>query len=131
MPTKKYDEIEVTAWNVKHFTDYLVAEHRRIFGVDYRPMGGWQVERGMIGNIIGTSKKAGTHDKALIKRFIDVCFAEYKPSAQYPGTSFGFSWTWRSNVLQRLQAEEARKVTASDAVKASDNDKLDELEAWL
>lgn len=131
MPAKKYDEIDVSAWNVKHFTDYLVAEHARIFGIDYKPMGGWNVERGMIGNIVGTTRKTGTHDKALIKRFIDECLAEYKPTREYPGTSFGFSWTYRGQVLQRLQAEANRKATSEQAVQASDNDKLDELEAWL
>lgn len=131
MPTKKYDEIDVTAWNTAHFTQYLKAEHKRLYNVDYTPFRGYQAEAGILGRYIGTAKKPGLYDKALVLAFIDVCFAEYKPSAQWPGLSFGFMSTYMTRNLQRLQAEEARKATASDAVRNSDNDKLDELEAWL
>ena len=74
--TKHYTELPVEKWNTRHFTDYLTAEHKRIFGVDYVPFRGWSTERGMIGGAIGTARKPGTHDKALIKTFIDVCLAE-------------------------------------------------------
>ena len=129
--TKKYDEIDVTAWNTRHFTDYLKAEHKRLYNVDYTPFRGYNAEAGILGRYIGTAKKPGLYDKALVKAFIDVCFSEYKPSAQWPGLSFGFMSTYMTRNLQRLQAEEARALKASDAVNASDNDKLDELEAWL
>lgn len=129
---KHYTELPVEKWNTKHFTDYLTAEHKRIFGVDYVPFGGvWAKERGMIGGAIGTARKPGSHDKALIKTFIDVCFAEYTPTRDYPGTNFGFMWSYRKNVLQRLQAESLRKASAKDAVQASDNDNIDKLAEWL
>lgn len=131
MPTKKYDELPVDKWNTAHFTQYLKAEHKRLYNVDYTPFRGYQAEAGILGRYIGTAKKPGLYAKPLVKAFIDACFAEYKPSAQYPGISFGFMSTYMTRNLQRLQAEEARKATASDAVQASDNDKLDELEAWL
>jgi len=129
--TKRYNEIPVANWNVKHFTDYLVAEHKRRFGVDYAPMRGWSAERGLIGGIIGTARKEGSHDKALIKRFIDACFDEYRPTRDWPGISFGFMWAYKKAVLQRLQAEYARSSNVSDAVNASDNENLTELEDWL
>ena len=129
--TKKYDELPVDKWNTRHFAHYLADEHKRLYGVDYVPFRGYQAEAGILGRYIGTTKKPGLYDKALVKAFIDACFAEYKPSAQYPGLSFGFMSTYMTRNLQRLQAEEARKATANDAVQASDNDKLDELEAWL
>ena len=131
MPAKKYDELPVEKWNTAHFTRYLIAEHKRIIGIDYTPFRGYQAEAGMLARYIGTTRKPGQYDKALVKAFIDACFAEYKPSAQWPGLSFGFMQTYMTRNLQRLQAESMRKATASDAVKASDNDKLDELEAWL
>lgn len=131
MVSKKYDEIDVTKWNTRHFTDYLKAEHKRLYGIDYTPFRGYQAEAGIIGRHIGTAKKPGQYDKTLIKAFIDACFAEYKPTAQYPGISFNFMATYMTRNLQQLQAEANRKATSEQAVKASDNDKLDELEAWL
>ena len=131
MPTKKYDEIDVSKWNTVHFTQYLKAEHKRLYNVDYTPFRGYQAEAGILGRYIGTAKKPGLYDKALVLAFIDACFSEYKPTREYPGISFGWMTVYMTRVLQRLQAEANRKATASDAVKASDNDKLDELEAWL
>lgn len=129
--TTHYTETDVSKWNTRHFHDYLRDEHKRLYNVDYTPFRGYQAEAGMLARYIGTARKPGQYDKALVKAFIDACFAEYKPSADYPGLSFGFMQTYMTRHLQRLQAEQARKATASDAVKASDNDKLDELGAWL
>lgn len=131
MPTKKYDEIEVTAWNTRHFANYLADEHKRLYGIDYVPFRGYQAEAGMLARYIGTAKKPGLYAKPLVKAFIDACFAEYKPTREYPGLSFGFMSTYMTRNLQRLQAEESRKTTSAKAVADSDNDKLDELEAWL
>jgi len=131
MVSKRYDEIEVTAWNTRHFANYLADEHKRLYRIDYVPFRGYQAEAGILGRYIGTAKKPGLYDKALVKAFIDACFAEYKPSAQYPGLSFGFMSTYMTRNLQRLQAEEARKETSAKAVADSDNGKLDELERWL
>lgn len=131
MPAKKYDELPVEKWNTAHFTQYLIAEHKRIIGIDYTPFRGYQAEAGIIGRYIGTAKKPGLYDKQFVKSFIDACFAEYKPKREYPGISFGWMTVYMARNIQRLQAESIRKATASDAVKASDNDNLDELESWL
>lgn len=95
----------LTDWNVKDFHTYMQAEHLRLFNVDYRPQASWGREQGLLGGLIGTARKPGTADKALVKAFIDECFATYKPTAMYPGTSFGFSYQYRSNVWQRLQLD--------------------------
>ena len=131
MPTKKYDELTVDNWNTTHFRDYLIDEHKRILGIDYAPFRGYNAEAGILARHIGTAKKPGQYDKALVKSFIDACFAEYKPTREYPGLSFGFMSTYMTRNLQRLQAEVARKATSAKAVADSDNDKLDELERWL
>lgn len=129
--TKHYSELDVSKWNTRHFRDYLNDEHKRRYGVDYVPFRGYQAEAGMLGRFIGTARKPGQYDKALVKAFIDACFDEYKPSAQYPGLSFGFMQTYMMRNMQRLQAEESRKANADEAVQASDNANIDKLADWL
>lgn len=129
--TKHYSEIPVEKWNTAHFKYYLVDEHKRRYGVDYVPFRGYQAEAGMLGRFIGTAKREGQYDKATVKAFIDACFDEYKPSAQYPGLSFGFMQTYMMRNMQRIQAEESRKANADEAVQASDNANIDKLADWL
>jgi len=128
---KHYTELPVADWNTRHFRDYLTDEHKRRYGVDYVPFRGFNAEAGMLGRFIGTARKTGQYDKQTVKRFIDACFDEYKPSAEYPGLSFGFMQTYMMRNLQRLQAEQSRKANANEAVKASDNDNIADLTDWL
>src|SRR5699024_574354 len=88
--------------------------HRELFGCDYVPFRGWRTEQGMIGRLIGTRAKKGTHSKAMIKQFIDETFSSYKPTKQYPGTSFGFMYSYRRQVLQRLESEESEVVAKEE-----------------
>ena len=129
--TKHYTELPVDKWNTTHFRNYLTDEHKRRYGVDYVPFRGFNAEAGMIGRYIGTARKPGQYDKALVLAFINACFDEYKPTPQYPGLSFGFMSTYMTRNLQRLQAESQRSANAVEAVKASDNDNIDKLADWL
>src|SRR5699024_12474185 len=121
---------DINDWNTTTYTEYLRDKHREIFGCEYVPVGGrWATEQGMIGRLIGTKAQAGTHDKAIIKRFIDEGFKSYKPTSQYPGTSFGFLYAYRRNIWQSLEAEERREERDKQAeMTAEDYDRLSE---WL
>lgn len=124
--TKRYQTKPIDEWNVRDFHDYMSDKHRELFGCEYVPMRSWRMEQGLLGNLIGTARKQGTHDKAIIKRFIDEAFATYKPTPQYPGINFGFIYTYRRNILQRLQAEEKRKKERQE-----NEATLDDLAEWL
>ena len=128
--TKRYQAKSIDDWNVRDFHDYMRDKHEELFGCEYVPMRSWQTEQGLLGNLIGTARKQGTHDKALIKRFIDEAFATYKPTPQYPGINFGFIYTYRRNILQRLQAEENRKKQ-SEKQRQENEATLDDLAEWL
>jgi len=121
-----YTQKPVEKWNVRDFHAYMQDEHLRRYGVSYAPMRSWRTEQGLLGNIIGTAKKEGTHDKALIKAFIDRCFANYKPNANYPGISFGFMWTYMQRELQLAELD-ARKAEAA----AHASEEMDDLAEWL
>jgi len=127
---KDWQARHIDDWNTTTFHTYLSDKHKEIFGVDYVPFRGWRVEQGLIGNLIGTKTKARQASNEQVKRFIDECFATYKPSREYPGTSFGFSWSYRKNIWQRVQAESKQKA---EAVRAEEEQKVgwEELAEWL
>lgn len=114
----------VADWTVRDFHRYMQTLHLAKFGVDYRPQAGWGREQRLLGELIGTARKPGTADKALVKTFIDECFATYRPTAAYPGTNFGWLWQYRTNVWQRLQLD-AKHAAATRAMNDNDGD-LDE-----
>lgn len=117
-------EKPVEKWSVKDFHNYLISEHERIFGIEYIPWRSWGVEQGLIGNIVGTTRgrspKPGTHDKVLIKAFIDKCYASYKPTRSYPGINFGFMWSYMRQNLQKVEKERVNKEVAATYKKESE-----------
>ena len=127
---KAWRERHIEDWNTTTFHAYLADKHKELFGIDYVPFKGWNAEKGMIGDIIGTrTGKPRKGSNEALKRFIDLTFAEYKPTAQYPGTSFGFMWTYRKNVWQQIQAEELARESREQAVEESPT--LEELSEWF
>ena len=119
-PSDEWESRDIEDWNVRTFHSYMQDKHEEMFGCQYVPHGSWQREQGMLGRLIGTQRKKGTHDKAMIKRFIDEAFKTYKPTKQYPGTNFGFIYTYRRNILQALEAEESRKKEREEKRKKSE-----------
>lgn len=124
----------ISSWNVTTFTEYLRDRHRELFVVTYAPHGGrWGMEQGILGDLIGTQSRTNpkprTASNEAVKRFIDETFEDYKPTAQYPGTSFGFMWTYRKAEWQRIEAEEARKKGQSQVIEEQPSH--DELAEWL
>lgn len=134
-PAADWRDRNIDDWNVTTFTHYLQDQHRAHFGVEYAPWRGWRVEQGMIANIIGTASgsKPRRWPPAVLREFIDVCFREYRPTPQYPGISFGFMWTYKKNVWQRVVADHERRLAAEEmrADVEQTLDDVDELMEWL
>ncbi len=128
---KDWQARNINDWNTTTFTEYLKDKHRELFGIDYVPFGGtWRTEQGMLGRLIGTKAKAGTHEKAIIKRFIDETFEVYKPTRDYPGTNFGFMYSYRKYELQRLEADFNRRNQAEVKTEQEPVD-YEKLADWL
>ena len=131
-PATAWQERDIADWNSTTFHAYLSDKHRELFGIDYVPMRSWNAEKGMIGDIIGTksgkSPKPRKASNEALKRFIDVTFEGYRPSAQYPGTSFGFMWSYRKTDWQRIQAEELAQARRQASVEAEPS--AEELTEW-
>ena len=133
-PAKEYYNRPIDTWTVISFTEYLKDKHHEMFKVDYAPFGGtYGMEQGILGDLIGTQSRTNPKPRAAsnaaVKRFIDETFAQYKPTAQYPGTSFGFMWVYRKNVWQQIQAEELARESREQAVEEAPT--LDELSDWF
>lgn len=128
---KDWRNRDVEDWNTLSFTEYLKDKHKEVFGITYAPMRGWRFEQGQLGRAIGTNTKDGDYSKHVIKRFIDVAFDEYSPSIKYPGTNFGFIYSYRKNLLQRVEAEEVTDKRKEERKVAQDNVDLTELNDWL
>lgn len=121
------------SWNVVSFTEYLKDRHVELFGITYAPMGGrWALEQGILGGLIGTQSrvlpKPRTASNASVKRFIDETFEAYRPTEQYPGTSFGFMWTYRKTDWQRIIADEMAQARRKASVEEAPD--LNELNGW-
>ena len=130
-PAKDWRDRDIEDWNTTTFTHYLQDKHREMFGIEYVPMRGWRMEQGQLGRLIGTKSKEGTHSKAVVKRFIDEAFAEYKPTKEWPGTNFGFIYAYRRQILQRVEAEEVAEERRQERQQAVENIDYTELDDWL
>lgn len=128
---KDWRNRDIEDWNVMTFIEYIKENHYLKFGVTYKPFGGtWGLEQGLIGNLIGTKSKKNpkprTASNEMVKSFIDQTFGAYQPNKNYPGTSFGFMWTYRSNVWQQIEAQEKAKQKVNESKENSmSNEDLD------
>lgn len=116
MPSK-YKDKDVQSWTTTDFIAYMGDKHQEIFGIPYAPMRNWGAETGVLGRAIGTKTKPGKYDKEVVRRFIDITFAEYSPTEKYPGTSFMFQYTYREQVMQRAykDVQEERRAIEAEA----------------
>ncbi|EMT54774.1 hypothetical protein I532_04180 [Brevibacillus borstelensis AK1] len=124
-PAKAWRERELSDWNTLTFTEYLRDRHRELYGIDYVPgRGGWRREQGEIKRMVGE------HGTEVVRRFIDACFREYRPTREYPGINFTFMSVYmKGRVLPKVLAEVAREKERGRAV--VDAPSAEELAGWL
>ncbi|WPS88787.1 hypothetical protein SMD22_07500 [Brevibacillus halotolerans] len=119
-PAKAWREREVSDWNTTTFTEYLRDRHAELYGLPYVPARGWRSEQGMIKRMIDE------HGAEVVKRFIDECFREYRPTREYPGLSFTFMFTYmRARNLPKALREEKRAMAEENVMSA------EEIAEWL
>jgi hypothetical protein len=125
-----YSEKPLIKWNATDFGRYLADEHERILGIPY-------VTRSIAAERKLIKLMAEEYGPQTVKTFIDRFLAEYRPTTQYPGTTFFFAYSYvRERLLPQILAEqkrqEAQKLAASLAEETVNGGmSADELEAWL
>ncbi|MHA4153246.1 hypothetical protein [Bacillus cereus] len=101
--TKDFRSLPIEKWNVTTFREYLKHEHEERYKIPY-------VTRSyaMEGRMLKMS--LAEYNQEVLKRFIDACFADYKPTREYPGLNFAFMYSYmRSRLLPRVLEEIRRK----------------------
>jgi hypothetical protein len=128
--TATYNEKPVAKWTTNDFIAYLCERHKAVYGAEYAPPGrNWQVERGLIGTLIGTkgkNAKPRKYEPEVVKAFIDECFRSHRCTSQWPTVSFTWLWKWKTDVWARVQAAEKRKVIVQKAVEEDE-----QIDGWL
>jgi hypothetical protein len=129
MTKTTYAEKPIANWTTNDFIAYITARHLEVYGVEYRPFRSWSAERGLIGGLIGTRQKPRKYEPELVKAFVDECFRSHKGTREYPGVSFSWLWTYKSNIWQKTLADNSRKskTNTQDLDSLNSGDLLD----WL
>jgi hypothetical protein len=118
---KDWRALPVDKWTVTTFRHYLFDRHSELYGIKYITRN-HAVEGRMLKNMIAEEGPDVT------KHFIDACFAEYKPTTQYPGVSFAFMYSYmRARVLPRVLAEMKREAQARQVSAGLSDEQADEI----
>lgn len=124
-PATDWQARDIADWTTGTFQAYLKAKHKERYGIDYVARN-YSVEGRWLKTLIAE------HGPEVVRKFIDACFEEYRPTPQYPGLNFGFMYSYqRERNLPRVLAEHGRKH-AADARAVKTDVKVDEnLIDWL
>jgi hypothetical protein len=113
---KDWRNLPTTDWTVTTFRQYLADQHEEKYGIKYTTRS-FAIEGRWLKSMIAE------HGPEIVKAFIEGCFAEYKPTRDYPGLSFSFMFSYqRARILPRVMAEAKRRQTVQKAENEVFND---------
>lgn len=124
---KDWRNLEIEKWTIGSFQQYLVDTHQERYGIAYTARS-YAVEGRWLKQLLAE------HGPKVLRRFIDACVEEYKPTREYPGLNFAFMFTYqRTRILPRVLAdikrEEEREVKRAQSAEAT---KINEADLdWL
>jgi hypothetical protein len=117
---KDWRNLPVEKWNTTTFRQYLADQHEAKYAIKYTARN-YAVEGRWLKSMIAE------HGSEIVKAFIDGCFAEYKPTRDYPGLNFAFMFSYqRARILPRVMAEAKRRQVVQRAVEGTEG-----LDDWL
>jgi hypothetical protein len=101
--TKKPNEVTVIREHIK-------AKHAELYGIDY-VTNSYAFEGRQLKAMIAE------YGAETVRRFVDECFRDYKPTRDYPGLNFAFMYSFmRARVLPRVLAEAKREQSRKEAL---------------
>jgi hypothetical protein len=117
---KDWRNLPKSDWTVTTFRQYLADQHEAKYAIKYTTRN-FAIEARWLKAMIAE------HGPEVVKAFIDGCFAEYKPTRDYPGLSFSFMFSYqRARILPRVLAEAKRRQVVQKAV-----EETEDLSDWL
>jgi hypothetical protein len=121
---KDWRNLPTTDWTVTTFRQYLADQHEQRYAIKYTTRN-FAIEARWLKSMITE------HGAAIVKAFIDGCFAEYKPTRDYPGLNFAFMFSYqRARILPRVMAEAKRRVVVEESKKKADEE-VEQIDDWL
>jgi hypothetical protein len=113
---KDWRNRDIADWTVGTFRQFLADQHFERYGIAYTARN-YAIEAKWIKSMIVE------HGPEIVHKFIEACFREYRPTAQYPGLNFGFMYSYqRSRILPQVLAEFKRKVTVKKSIEDNEID---------
>jgi hypothetical protein len=113
---KDWRNLPVENWTVTTFRQYLADQHEAKYGIKYTTRN-FAIEARWLKAMVAE------HGPEIVKAFIEGCFAEYKPTRDYPGLSFSFMFSYqRARILPRVMADVKRRAVVQQAVEQDEFD---------
>jgi hypothetical protein len=117
---KDWRNLPTSDWTVTTFRQYLADQHEAKYAIKYTTRN-FAIEARWLKSMIAE------HGTEIVKAFIDGCFAEYKPTRDYPGLNWAFMYSYqRARVLPRVLGEAKRRAVVQQAV-----EETEDLTDWL
>lgn len=123
-PAKDWRNRDTADWTVASFQQYLKDKHEERYGIAYTAR-----NYGMEGRWL--KSMIAEHGPEVVRKFIEACFEEYRPTRDYPGLNFSFMFSYqRSRILPRVLADVARAKQAEERRQKAQFD-VEDLTEWL
>jgi hypothetical protein len=126
---KDWRNLPLSEWNTLTVHAMFIELNAEKFGVEeYVPMRNWAFEQAQI------KRNLTQYGAEILREVFDECFAEYRPTAQYPQLTAGFVLSFMaSRIIPKILANRQRKELAEKARELSDTNAPSESDvlAWL
>jgi hypothetical protein len=106
---------DITDYNVSTYHAMLIDKNEELYGVTYQPFGKGSVSTRYMSEKGQIKGAQGQYGNAVLKRYIEICFAKHRFNPEYPCLSFGFMFAYMRNELAQAQAEIAREQKRKEA----------------
>ena len=117
---KDWRNLPTEKWTVTTFRQFLADQHEAKYGIKYTTRS-FAIEGRWLKAMVAE------HGPEVVRNFMEACFAEYKPTRDYPGLNFAFMFSYqRARILPRVLADVKRRQIVQQA--EFENEAIDD---WL
>lgn len=113
---KDWRQRDIADWTVGTFRQFIADQHFERYGIAYTARN-YAIEARWLKAMIAE------HGADVVRKFIEACFKEYRPTSQYPGLNFAFMYSYqRPRILPQVLAEFKRKASVQKAIEDNEID---------